>query len=192
MALKAAILDDYQNVAMTVADWSPVKKDVELKVYDKPLGGPDKVVAALQGLRDRVPDARAHFVRRRHHQCAAQAQADRDLRPAQRRDRRRGSQRARRRGQRHGVARPSDRGIDLRADARTGAQDRPRECAAEGRRSVAIDARHRPLRQDARHHRPRQARLAGGPDRQCARHEGDRLEPESDGGEWRKRTAPRW
>ena len=48
MALKAAILDDYQNVAMTVADWSPVKKDVELKVYDKPLGGPDQIIAALQ------------------------------------------------------------------------------------------------------------------------------------------------
>src|SRR5688572_27460845 len=48
MALKAAILDDYQNVAMTLADWSPVKKDVELKVYDKPLGGPDQVIAALK------------------------------------------------------------------------------------------------------------------------------------------------
>jgi phosphoglycerate dehydrogenase-like enzyme len=48
MALKAAILDDYQNVAMTVADWSPVKKDVELKVYDKPLGGPNQVIAALK------------------------------------------------------------------------------------------------------------------------------------------------
>ena len=48
MALKTAILDDYQNVAMTVADWSPVKKDVELKVYDKPLGGPGQVIAALK------------------------------------------------------------------------------------------------------------------------------------------------
>ena len=48
MALKAAILDDYQNVAMTVADWSPVKNDVELKVYDKPLGGSDKVIDALK------------------------------------------------------------------------------------------------------------------------------------------------
>ena len=48
MAFKAAILDDYQNVAMTVADWSPVKKDVESTVYNKPLGGPDKVIAALK------------------------------------------------------------------------------------------------------------------------------------------------
>ena len=46
--LKAAILDDYQDVAMTVADWSPVKKDVELKTYNKPLGSPDKVIAALK------------------------------------------------------------------------------------------------------------------------------------------------
>ncbi len=46
--LKAAILDDYQNVAMTVADWSPVTKDVALTVYDKPLGGPAQVIAALK------------------------------------------------------------------------------------------------------------------------------------------------
>ena len=48
MSLKAAILDDYQNVAMNVADWSPVKKDVELTVHNKPLGGPDQVVAAVK------------------------------------------------------------------------------------------------------------------------------------------------
>jgi D-3-phosphoglycerate dehydrogenase len=48
MALKGAILDDYQNVAMTVADWTPVKKDVDFTVYDKGLGGPDKVIAALK------------------------------------------------------------------------------------------------------------------------------------------------
>jgi D-3-phosphoglycerate dehydrogenase len=46
--LKGAILDDYQNVAMTVADWSPVKKDVDFTVYNKPLGGPDQVIAALK------------------------------------------------------------------------------------------------------------------------------------------------
>lgn len=48
MSLQGAILDDYQNVAMTVADWSGVAKDVNFKVYTESLGGPDKVVAALK------------------------------------------------------------------------------------------------------------------------------------------------
>jgi D-3-phosphoglycerate dehydrogenase len=48
MAYRAAILDDYQNVALKMADWSPVTKDVELKVFTEHLGGNDKVIAALQ------------------------------------------------------------------------------------------------------------------------------------------------
>jgi D-3-phosphoglycerate dehydrogenase len=49
MALRCAILDDYQNVALNCADWSKIKGDVEFKVFNEHLGGPDKVVAALQG-----------------------------------------------------------------------------------------------------------------------------------------------
>jgi len=49
MSLQGAILDDYQNVAMTVADWSGVAKDVNFKVYNESLGSPDKVAAALKG-----------------------------------------------------------------------------------------------------------------------------------------------
>jgi phosphoglycerate dehydrogenase-like enzyme len=48
MSLQGAILDDYQNVAMKVADWSGVVKDVNFKVYNESLGSPDKVVAALK------------------------------------------------------------------------------------------------------------------------------------------------
>ncbi|MBX9828336.1 MAG: D-2-hydroxyacid dehydrogenase family protein [Xanthobacteraceae bacterium] len=33
MALRCAILDDYQNVALRLADWSKITKDVEIKVY---------------------------------------------------------------------------------------------------------------------------------------------------------------
>jgi phosphoglycerate dehydrogenase-like enzyme len=33
MALRCAILDDYQNVALKLADWSKITKDVEIKVY---------------------------------------------------------------------------------------------------------------------------------------------------------------
>jgi D-3-phosphoglycerate dehydrogenase len=49
MAVRCAILDDYQNVALKVADFSKVKGDVEFKTFNEHLGGPDKVIAALQG-----------------------------------------------------------------------------------------------------------------------------------------------
>jgi phosphoglycerate dehydrogenase-like enzyme len=49
MALRCAILDDYQNVVLKVADWSKLKGDVEFTVFNEHLGGPDKVIAALQG-----------------------------------------------------------------------------------------------------------------------------------------------
>jgi D-3-phosphoglycerate dehydrogenase len=49
MPLRCAILDDYQNVALTMADWSKVKGDIEIKVFNEHLGSPDHVVAALQG-----------------------------------------------------------------------------------------------------------------------------------------------
>ena len=48
MALRCAILDDYQNVALASADWSKVDSDVEIKVFNAHLGGADKVVAALK------------------------------------------------------------------------------------------------------------------------------------------------
>ncbi len=49
MAVRCAILDDYQKVVLKVADWSKVKADVDIKVFNEHLGGPDKVIAALQG-----------------------------------------------------------------------------------------------------------------------------------------------
>ena len=61
MALRCAILDDYQNVALKLADWSPVAADLDIKVFDTHLGGPDKVVAALKdftvivAMRERTP-----------------------------------------------------------------------------------------------------------------------------------------
>ncbi len=59
--VRAAILDDYQNVAMAFADWSRVAKDVEIKVFDKPFASQDEVIKALQGfaiivgMRERTP-----------------------------------------------------------------------------------------------------------------------------------------
>ena len=48
MSLQGAILDDYQSVAMTTADWSSVSKDVNFKVFTEGLGSQDKVIAALK------------------------------------------------------------------------------------------------------------------------------------------------
>jgi phosphoglycerate dehydrogenase-like enzyme len=48
MAVRCAILDDYQNVALKSADWSAVKGNLDIKVFTVHLGGPDKVTAALK------------------------------------------------------------------------------------------------------------------------------------------------
>src|SRR5271170_3246978 len=48
MAHRCAILDDYQNIALSSADWSPIKGDVDIKAFTAHLGGPDEVIAALQ------------------------------------------------------------------------------------------------------------------------------------------------
>ena len=61
MAVRCAILDDYQNVALKLADWGKIKDRVEVKVFSEHLGGADKVIAALQGfevivaMRERTP-----------------------------------------------------------------------------------------------------------------------------------------
>jgi D-3-phosphoglycerate dehydrogenase len=65
MSLKAAILDDYQNVAQTLADWSPIAKDVEIKVFTTPFANADEAIKALQGfaivagMRERTPFPKA-------------------------------------------------------------------------------------------------------------------------------------
>ena len=61
MALRCAVLDDYQNVALKLADWSKVAPAVEVKVFNEHLGSADKVIKALQGfaivvmMRERTP-----------------------------------------------------------------------------------------------------------------------------------------
>jgi phosphoglycerate dehydrogenase-like enzyme len=59
--LKAAILDDYQNVALKYADWARLSKDIEVKVFDQPFKTHDEAIKALQGfaivvgMRERTP-----------------------------------------------------------------------------------------------------------------------------------------
>jgi D-3-phosphoglycerate dehydrogenase len=61
MRLRCAILDDYQNVALTMADWSKVAADIDIQVFNAHLGSPDTVVAALKdfaiicAMRERTP-----------------------------------------------------------------------------------------------------------------------------------------
>jgi len=38
MTLRCAILDDYQNVALKMADWSPLTGKVEITVFNEHLG----------------------------------------------------------------------------------------------------------------------------------------------------------
>jgi len=65
MPYRCAILDDYQNVAVKMADWSPVQKDIDITVFNAPLGGQDKVIRAVAdfdivcGMRERTPFPRA-------------------------------------------------------------------------------------------------------------------------------------
>jgi phosphoglycerate dehydrogenase-like enzyme len=59
--LKVAILDDYQNVALTVADWSAVAKKADITVFNDHIGQADALVERLQPfdvicvMRERTP-----------------------------------------------------------------------------------------------------------------------------------------
>ena len=176
-----AILDDYQNVALRMADWSRLQKDHRIVVFTERLPDVDAAARALAEfdvigiMRERTPFS-ARAVRE-----AAQAAPAGDHRQAQRLHRsgsRQGAQRDRvqhrRRGPRHGRA-------GHRADAG------PRPPSARGvqrhasRRRLADHARLRSRRQDARHPRARQPRRQGRQDRRRLRHEDDRLEREPHG-----------
>ena len=65
--LRCAILDDYQNVALKLADWGPLADRVETTVFNTPFASPDAAIAALQdfeiicAMRERTPFPRAVF-----------------------------------------------------------------------------------------------------------------------------------
>jgi phosphoglycerate dehydrogenase-like enzyme len=64
MAYRCAILDDYQNVALKLADWTALS-GVDLQVFNKPLGDQASVIKTLGGfaivclMRERTPFPRA-------------------------------------------------------------------------------------------------------------------------------------
>ena len=61
MTLRCAILDDYQNVALKMADWSALKGKAEVTVFNEHLGEPANVIKALKdfdivcAMRERTP-----------------------------------------------------------------------------------------------------------------------------------------
>src|SRR5262245_17086373 len=62
---RIAVLDDYQNVALTMADWSVLDGRASVTVFNDHLADPDAVVARLQPfdivcvIRERTPMTRA-------------------------------------------------------------------------------------------------------------------------------------
>ncbi len=65
--LRCAILDDYLNLALSVADWSKVKDRVDLTVFNQPFASPEAAAGALKdfeiicAMRERTPFPRAMF-----------------------------------------------------------------------------------------------------------------------------------
>ena len=63
--VRIAVLDDYQNVALSLADWSGLDKRATVTVFNDHLADPDAVVARLQSfdivcvMRERTPMSRA-------------------------------------------------------------------------------------------------------------------------------------
>lgn len=64
MRFRCAILDDYQNVALTMAEWSPLKDQIDISVFDKPFVSKADAIAALKdfhivcAMRERTPFGR--------------------------------------------------------------------------------------------------------------------------------------
>ncbi|WP_405634093.1 D-2-hydroxyacid dehydrogenase family protein [Streptomyces sp. NBC_01178] len=69
MKLRCAVIEDFQSVAATVVDWSPVTDDVEVVTFAEHLATTDEAAAALAGfdivvtLRERVPFPAELFAR---------------------------------------------------------------------------------------------------------------------------------
>jgi phosphoglycerate dehydrogenase-like enzyme len=69
MKYRCAILDDYQNVALSMADWASLEEQVETTAFLQHFATEDEVVEALQGyqivviMRERTPFGKSLFER---------------------------------------------------------------------------------------------------------------------------------
>jgi D-3-phosphoglycerate dehydrogenase len=65
--LRCAILDDYLNVSLKLADWSKIEDRVDVTVFNQPFASPEAAVSALKdfeiicAMRERTPFPRAMF-----------------------------------------------------------------------------------------------------------------------------------
>jgi phosphoglycerate dehydrogenase-like enzyme len=65
--LRCAILDDYMNLALSVADWSKISDRVQVTVFNQPFASPEAAAGALKdfeiicAMRERTPFPRAMF-----------------------------------------------------------------------------------------------------------------------------------
>ena len=61
MTLRCAILDDYQNIALKVTDWSALKGKADITVFNEHFGEAANVITALKdfdiicAMRERTP-----------------------------------------------------------------------------------------------------------------------------------------
>ncbi|WP_017537591.1 D-2-hydroxyacid dehydrogenase family protein [Nocardiopsis halophila] len=61
MTLRCAVLDDYQGVALSTADWSPLQGRVDVRVLRRPIADPDELAAEIGdceivvAMRERTP-----------------------------------------------------------------------------------------------------------------------------------------
>jgi D-3-phosphoglycerate dehydrogenase len=162
---RCAILDDYQSVALKMADWSKVAGDLEIKVFSEPLGGPDAVAQALKGfaiicaMRERTPFPRsclsAPGTPTNHHRWST-GRSSRGRQGAQR-----GGLRRQLRHSTTGIA----WGLILKLTRRISF-----ECAAQRAERLAERGRHRRGRPHARRDQARQARHKGRRGRQGVPH----------------------
>jgi len=67
MRHRCAILDDYQNLALKMADWSALQRDIDIEVFNAPLGDEARVIETLKKftilclMRERTPFPRSVF-----------------------------------------------------------------------------------------------------------------------------------
>ena len=65
--LRCAILDDYLNISLKLADWSKIEDRVDVTVFNQPFASPEAAVSALKdfeiilAMRERTPFPRAMF-----------------------------------------------------------------------------------------------------------------------------------
>ena len=186
MKPRCAILDDYQNVALTIADWTPMADRVDVRVFNRHFDTDDELVAAIEdcaivvAMRERTPFPRALLARLPSLKLLVTT------------------------GMRNAsidVAAAADHGVVVCGTPTSGQpaaeltwalilallRRLPQEHGGVPRRwRMAEHDRQRPRGQAARRHRPGQARHARRRGRQSLRHERRGVEPESDRGPLRR------